>query len=67
MSMRGCWEGDVDFDDGSLQLLHEEYKGRCSEVRRICKEQELNLTGVRNNSIKLHETMNLYKLVIYMV
>jgi hypothetical protein len=45
--MRGCWEGDVDLNDGSLRLLREEYQGRCSEVRKICKGQQLNLTDVQ--------------------
>ena len=59
--MRGCWEGDVDFDDGSLQLLHEEYKGRCSEVRRICKEQELDLTDVRKVKVNVENDVHFLK------
>ena len=33
--MRGTWTGDEDLGDGSLQILFNEYKTRCSFVRRI--------------------------------
>jgi hypothetical protein len=41
--MRGCWEGDVDMGDGSLQLLFKEYQQRCNFFRSIGIGQRLNL------------------------
>lgn len=34
-SMRGIWAGDEDLGDGSLQALYNEYKGRCSFVKKV--------------------------------
>lgn len=41
--MHGCWEGDVDMGDGSLQWLFKEYQQRCNFVRSIGIGQRLNL------------------------
>lgn len=31
----GIWAGDEDMGDGSLQALYDEYKGRCSFVKKV--------------------------------
>ena len=34
-SMRGIWAGDEDLGDGSLQVLFDGYKARCTFVKSI--------------------------------
>ena len=41
--MRGIWAGDEDLGDGSLQLLYEEYKRRCSFVKAIGSPSRVKL------------------------
>lgn len=43
-SVRGTWAGDEDLGDGSLQILFNEYKARCSFVRSIGTSVRLNWT-----------------------
>ena len=51
--MRGCWDGDVDMGDGSLQLLFKEYQQRCNFVRSIGIGRRLNFIQSDFKKVKI--------------
>ena len=42
--MRGEWNGDVDLDDGKLQLLRSEYLARINDVPKL--NEPLSITRI---------------------
>lgn len=52
-SVRGCWEGDVDLGDGSLQSLFGEYQSRCAVVKNIDLNARTDHVKVNVQKVKM--------------